>query len=386
MSISEDLKAEAYSLGFCLFGISLVAPPAHLAVYENWLAAGQHAGMRYLEKDRARQKRAHPELILPDGRFFLSLAIRYPAPEANPPGNSGNPSGRVAAYAWGEDYHQVVLLRLEQLMLRLQHMLGHPFLWRSYTDTGPILERDFAQSSGLGWIGKNTCLINPSHGSYFFLAEVFLAIELQPDPPFGDDRCGTCQRCIQACPTQCILPNRTIDSSRCISYLTIENKGAIPIGLRSSLGNWVFGCDICQIACPWNSRFTQTGYELLFLQRPGIAYPYLKQDLHLTPQQFNQKFHNSPIQRARRRGYLRNVAVALGNSGDLAAVEDLALALEHEPEPLVRSHIAWALGRIAGQAAHTALEKALKKEPDTSVLQEIHLAIEQNPISGRKNH
>jgi epoxyqueuosine reductase len=223
-------------------------------------------------------------------------------------------------------------------------LAGNPVPHRWYTDTGPILERDLAQLAGLGWIGKNTCLINPKAGSYFLLAEILLGIELEPDPPFTADRCGTCNRCIEACPTGCILPNRTLDARRCISYLTIENKGEIPTDLRPQMGNWVFGCDVCQMVCPWN-RFAANEYDRGLAPYPGLTGLDLRADLTLTPQGFNQKFKESPVQRARRRGYLRNVAIALGNSGNPAGIPILEKALQDD-EPLVRQYAGWALKQI----------------------------------------
>jgi epoxyqueuosine reductase len=259
-------------------------------------------------------------------------------------GEGESPRGRVAAYAWGTDYHLVLLERLRALVAFVETHVGHPIPNRWYTDTGPILERDLAQRAGLGWIGKNTCLINPRLGSYFLLAEILLGIDLEPDPPFEADRCGTCRRCLEACPTHCILPDHTLDARRCISYLTIELKGEIPLDLRESMGQWVFGCDICQMICPWN-RFAAPAGDPAFAPRPGVACPDLIQDIRLTPQAFNEKFKNSPIKRAKRRGYLRNVAVTLGNAGDSAAIPALERTLKDD-ESLVREHAVWALQQI----------------------------------------
>jgi epoxyqueuosine reductase len=222
--------------------------------------------------------------------------------------------------------------------------VGHPIPNRWYTDTGPILERDLAQRAGLGWIGKNTCLINPRLGSYFLLAEILLGIDLEPDPPFEADRCGTCRVCLEACPTHCILPDHTLDARRCISYLTIELKGEIPLDLRERMGEWLFGCDVCQMVCPWN-RFAASAGDPAFAPRPGVACPDLIQEIRLTPQAFNEKFKKSPIKRAKRRGYLRNVAVTLGNAGDSAAIPALERTLQDD-ESLVREHAAWALQQI----------------------------------------
>ena len=205
--------------------------------------------MGWMGTGRNRQRRANPKLILPECQSILMLGIAYsPAPQ--PPISRGD--GQVASYAWGDDYHDVLPERLQAIVTFIEAQVGHSVPNRWYTDTGPILEREIAQRAGLGWIGKNTCLINPNSGSYFLLAEIFLGIELPPDDPITSDHCGTCTRCIEACPTNCILPNRTIDANRCISYLTIEEKGPIPVDLRPQMGNWVFGCDVCQQVCPWN--------------------------------------------------------------------------------------------------------------------------------------
>lgn len=261
-----------------------------------------------------------------------------------------SPHGRIAAYAWGMDYHLFLPERLRALAAFIENHIGLHVPNRGYTDSGPILERDLAQRAGLGWIGKNTCLINPHLGSYFLLAEILLGIELEPDPPFEADRCGTCTRCIDACPTACILPDRTLDARRCISYLTIELKEEIPPELRARMGVWVFGCDVCQMVCPWNRL--PFGYDVAeavgdpaFAPRPGVASPDLIQEMQLTSQVFNEKFKDSPIKRAKRRGYLRNVAIALGNAREPAAIPALREALL-DPEPLVRASAAWAIEHI----------------------------------------
>ncbi|OGO73127.1 MAG: tRNA epoxyqueuosine(34) reductase QueG, partial [Chloroflexi bacterium RIFOXYC12_FULL_59_14] len=215
---------------------------------------------------------------------------------------------------------------------------------RAYTDTGPLLERDLAQRAGLGWIGKNTCLIHPRAGSYFLLAEILLGLELDPDSPIVTDHCGTCTRCLDACPTDCILPDRTLDARRCISYLTIENKADIPADLRPLIGDWIFGCDICQTACPWN-RFAAPEGDASFHPRAGAAATDLVHTLALTPESFRRRFARTPLQRAKRRGLLRNAAVALGNLGDERALPALEKALD-DPEPMVREHARWAMERI----------------------------------------
>ncbi len=344
MSIVQAIKNEARRLGFALVGVTTPDPPPHFSAYENWLMLERHGSMDYLATKRARTCRRDPHTLLPGCRSILILGMHHPDPKTARPDEVTALRGQVAAYAWGRDYHLVLPERLKALSGFIERLAGTPLPQRWYTDTGPILERALAQRAGLGWVGKNTCLINPKAGSYFLLAEILLGIELEPDLPFTADRCGTCSRCIEACPTGCILPDRTIDARRCISYLTIENKGEIPSNLRPQMGKWIFGCDVCQVVCPWN-RFSANEYDQSLAPYPGLPGPVLSTDLLLTPHEFNQKFKDSPVQRARRRGYLRNVAVALGNSGNSAGIPALEKALQDD-EPLVRQHTSWALEQI----------------------------------------
>ncbi len=299
--------------------------------------------MSYLADPR----RADPRLVMPECRSILVLASRYTDPGPVPPSDADTSLGCVAAYAWSRDYHLALPEQLKNLAAFIKEQVGGPVTYKAYTDTGPLLERDLAQSAGLGWIGKNTCLIHPHIGSYFFLAELLLDISIEPDPPFATDRCGSCTRCIEACPTGCILPDRTLDASRCISYLTIENKGAIPEDLRPRMSNHIFGCDICQQVCPWNRRVAPDPDPAFVLQE-GSPTPDLISELALTPQEFNRKFKDSPVQRARHRGYLRNVAVALGNAGNITARAALETATHHL-EPLISEHAIWALGQLNKQ-------------------------------------
>ena len=331
--------------------------------------------MAYLAAPYAQERRAQPNRILPECRSILVLGMHYPAPTLPASETTAQPTGRVAAYAWGDDYHDVLLSRMKSLTSFIESNIGAPLQSRCYTDTGAILERDLAQRAGLGWIGKNTCLIHPQRGSFFLLAEILLSVELAADPPFSSDHCGSCRRCLDACPTGAILPDRTLDARRCIAYLTIELKGSIPLELRPLTGNWVFGCDICQQVCPWNQRFASQAGGAVLLPRPGVSQPNLLQELGLSQAEFSQKFKGSPIKRAKRRGYLRNVAVALGNLGLPEAVPLLDQALQADPEPLVRGHAAWALGHIGGQQALSALQKAAPAEQDAYVLGEIQMAI-----------
>lgn len=387
MSLTQAVKGEARRLGFELVGVTTPDPPPHFEIFSSWLDAGRQGDMGYLETERSRQRRADPRQILPECRSILVLGVRYPAPQAvsaeslgaRPDGREAHFTGRIASYAWGADYHDVLPERLKALVAFIEAQVGKPVPNRWYTDTGPILERDLAQGAGLGWVGKNTCLIHPQKGSYFLLAEILLGIELAPDAPFLPDRCGTCTRCLEACPTACILTDRTIDARRCISYLTIELKSTIPSGLRPKIGDWVFGCDICQQVCPWNQHFARQEGDPAFAPHPGVPLPELIRELSLDPHDFNRKFKGSPVKRAKRRGYLRNVAVALGNraagTGDPDAIAALARVLQSEPEALVRGHAAWALGRVGGDLARQVLVQAAQNERDEDVRIEIQATL-----------
>jgi len=347
--LALELKVYAHQLGFTLVGIASPQRSAHFDVYQHWLQSGRHAGMAYLAENRSVERRADPRLILPECRSILVLATPYSSPLGSP-GSSHEQAvgtGRIAAYAWGADYHLVLPGRLQALVTFLEERTGQSIPNRWYTDTGPLLERDLAMQAGLGWIGKNTCLINPREGSFFLLAEILLGIELPCDDPFASDQCGSCTRCIDACPTNCILPDRTLDAGRCISYLTIENKIEIPFDLRPLMGNWVFGCDVCQMVCPWNLRFAQADGDPAFAPRPGLQKPVFTEELILSPTEFNRKLKDSPLKRAKRRGYLRNVAVAAGNSANADLLSALQAA-QNDEEPLVREHIRWAIERLQG--------------------------------------
>ena len=240
--LKQTIKEKARQLGFILAGVTTPDPPPHYSTFENWLAHGHHGNMDYLATERSRLRRADPRQILPECQSILVLATPYSPPvHAGDSGEALGDRGKIAAYARGDDYHDVLPPRMKELVQFIEEQAGQPVKNRWYTDTGPLLERDLAQRAGIGWIGKNTCLIHPKHGSYFLLSEILLDLALEPDPPFVTDHCGTCTRCIEACPTDCILPDRTIDATRCISYLTIELKDGIPTELRHKVGSWVFG-------------------------------------------------------------------------------------------------------------------------------------------------
>ncbi|MGH2605032.1 MAG: tRNA epoxyqueuosine(34) reductase QueG, partial [Anaerolineales bacterium] len=350
--------------------------PDHLDVYREWVARGRHGDMDYLAAERALERRARPKDLLPECESIVVVA----APYSSRPRRDG--TARVAAYAVGEDYHQVLVDRMRVLVTALEVHMGHPVPHRLYADTGPILERELAQRAGLGWIGKNTCLIDPQRGSYLLLGEILLGLRLVADQPFVEDRCGSCTRCLEACPTHCILPDRTLDATRCISYLTIETRGEIEPELRPAIGDWVFGCDICQDVCPWNLRFARPADDAAFAPRPFLDPAQLTAFLDLDEEGYRTHLGRSPLKRAKRRGLLRNAAVTAGNSRDAEYVGTLARRLD-DSEPLVRRHAAWGLGAIGGPEARRSLEEAAGRETDTGVLQEIAAALAQSTSPAR---
>ncbi len=370
--LAAAIKQRARALGFQLVGITRPKPLPGFARYQRWLAAGYHATMAYLAKERALAGRQDPHHLLPTCRSILCLASNHaPAPcDAK-----GPDVARVAAYALGEDYHDVLLQRLRALMRWLERELGYPISHRIYCDTGPLLERELARGAGLGWIGKNGMLINPQWGSYLFLAEILLDLELPPDQPFRWDRCGNCQRCLQACPTQCILPDRTLDARRCISYLTIEHRGAIDPALRPPMDNWVFGCDICQQVCPWNARFARPTGDPAFQPRPALAAPRLSWFLQLDRTTYQAALRGSPLKRARLEGLLRNAIIAAANGRQRAHVPALRAILLKGESPALRALAAWALGCVGSPRAVAALRRAIAREGDPQVGRAVEQAL-----------
>jgi epoxyqueuosine reductase len=288
--------------------------------------------------------------------------------------------GQISRYAWGDDYHDVIRERLLLLVEFIKNTAETELKSRVFVDSGPILEREYAQKAKLGWIGKNTNLINWRSGSWYFLSEVLVSIELESETQPLRGSCGTCTKCIEACPTDAIIEPNLLDSRLCISYLTIELKDSIPKELRPEMGNLIFGCDICQEVCPWNSKATPTT-EPAFLPRDGNLAPELLTLINMTQTEFSKRFKGSPIKRAKRRGFLRNVIVAIGNWRSRTAVPALKKVLIDD-EPLIRGHAAWALGQVGGKNAKQALDTRLKSEDDTEVISEIQDALQV--IAGEK--
>ncbi len=340
--MKETIRARALELGFDDCRITTAESPESARQFEAWLQRGEHGTMGYLERNAA--KRVDPQLVLPHARSLIVLAINYSPAAANQPAADGRRlQGAVARYARHEDYHDVLAGRLKSLT-ELVDQLGGPgtrSLW--YVDTGPLLERDLAQRAGLGFVGKHTGLIHRGLGNWIFLAEILTTAEMPPDAP-ERNRCGTCERCLTACPTGAIKAPFHLDARRCISYLTIELKGAIPEELRPRLGNRIYGCDDCLAACPWN-RFAREGRLMREHARPDLDAPALLELLALTNEEFKARFVGTPMLRTKRRGLLRNVCVALGNIGDETVLPQLERTAA-DPEPLIAEHARWAIQQI----------------------------------------
>ncbi len=357
--IENEIAAAARAQGFVLVGFSALRRLPRDAFYSRWLNEGRHGEMDWLARDP--ERRFDPRRLDSRLRSVISLGFPYNAPAPGRIDWRREMRGRIASYALGDDYHDRVTAAARALAADLGR-LRPGAVARLYVDTGPVFEREWAREAALGWFGKNTNLLNRSHGSYFFLAEIFTDLELGgPPAPYGDF-CGTCRRCLDLCPTGALEAGYVMESRRCISYLTIELRGPIDAELRPHLGNWIFGCDVCQEVCPWNEAAQDEASELQ---------PYLPDLMSLDEDGFRARFRKSAIKRTKRRGLLRNVAVALGNTGNPEAVPVLAEAIRREREPLVRSHVAWALGRLGGAAASRALRAAGAVESDPAVAAEI---------------
>jgi epoxyqueuosine reductase len=359
-ALTAEVKDAGRRLGFDLVAVGPAGPPDHAAAFERWLDAGHAGGMAYLE--RGRDKRVDPDRVLAGARTMVACALNYFQ------GSSAAGPAGVARYAWGDDYHAVLEPRLRALADTIAR-LAPGSTARAYVDTGPLLERDLAARAGLGWIGKNTMLLHPDLGSFFFIGTVLTTAELEPDTPLPD-RCGSCTRCLEACPTEAFVGPYVLDARRCIAYLTIEHRGPIPAALRPDVGTWAFGCDVCQDVCPWNRRAPITG-EAAFEAR---RLPPLAEFLALDEASYQSALRGSPLKRARRDGLARNAAVALGNRAVPDDVPALVRALGHK-DPTVRAHAAWALGRIGGAAPRAALRAAIAQEADAGVRRQVEQAL-----------
>jgi epoxyqueuosine reductase len=378
--LTTALKAKAAELGFSMVGVIPAQPARRLAAYLAWITADMQGQMGYMARPDRIVRRQDLNVILPGVQSIVCVGLDYftmrlPDEVAQDPGR-----GRISNYAWGIDYHDVMTPRLEQLATWLRQQSATACTepvevavsTKVYVDTGAILERDHAEAAGLGFTGKNTMLIGPRRGSFFFLGELLTTLPLvydQMEPSLPG--CGRCRRCLDACPTHAFPKPYVLDARRCISYLTIELKGWIPQELRPLLGNWIYGCDVCQDVCPFN-RFAQPQPAARRFTAASIdaAAPPLLDLLALDEAGFATRFAHSPIKRIKRRGLLRNVCVAAGNWGSETAVAPLSHLL-HDPEPIIRGHAAWALHQIGSPQASAALHQALHTEKDPKILIEI---------------
>jgi epoxyqueuosine reductase len=378
--LTQELKAQARALGFNMMGVVPARPGRRLDAYLHWIAKEQHGRMGYMARPDRVVRRQDLNVILPGVKSIVCVGLDYrtgslPDEIANDPSR-----GRISNYAWGADYHDVMTPRLRELANWLQARVtpmedgsnsGESVESKVYVDTGAILERDHAETAGLGFTGKNTMLIGPQRGSWFFLGELLTTVPLTYDTPKSQmPSCGTCRRCLQACPTDAFPRPYVLDARRCISYLTIELKGWIPRQLRPLMGNWVFGCDICQDVCPFNRFAPQTSESAFWPDGWEAAAPPLLDLLALDEDAFRQRFGNSTIKRIKQRRLVRNACVAAGNWGSQMAVPAL-VSLLTDGEPLVRGHAAWALHQIGGREAKAALAATLPSETDETVRQEL---------------
>jgi epoxyqueuosine reductase len=377
-TLVDGLRRESARLGFSRLGIAPAGPPRRQDLVRRWLDQGL-AGAMQQWFERQQPLRGDPAALLPGVRSVIMLATDHATTGGNTAdaGGAGEGRGRVARYAWGDDYHDLLRSRINMLGAWLEARVPG-CRTRGVVDSAPLAEREFAWLAGLGWFGKNTMLIDPRAGSFFFLTALLTDLELPADAPLEVDHCGTCTACLDACPTGAFVEPRVLDANRCISALTIEEHGPIAAELRPGVQDWVFGCDICQEVCPWN-RYAPGSMEPTFQPRDGMATLALAELLQMDDNAFRQRFKGSPLRRAKRRGLLRSAAIALGNRPHAASFDSLATALADE-EPVVRGAAAWALGRwrcadVVAQRAHAALVTRLATEDDAEVRAEIERAL-----------
>ncbi len=365
--LASQIKSAARELGFEVAGIASIEPLAHDdEAFRDWREEGFAAGMDYMT--RRPELHAYPKRLVPSALSLVTLAINYYA--SAPAFAHENLYGRVARYAWGLDYHDVVKPRLIALASEIEKLAGRKLHPRCFVDAVPLLERAIAARAGIGFFGKNTNLLQPKSGSWFFLSEILVDLDLPADLRESKVSCGSCSRCIKACPTDAFAAPYRLDSRRCISYLTIENKGAIPSDLREGVGEWVFGCDVCQDVCPFNRFSSDSSWPEFHPEAGAGARLDLVELLSIeTDEQFRARFRGTPLTRPKRRGLLRNAAVAARNIDCTAAVPALVERINHDPEPLIRSHALWALARLDPKKATRLVDLALD-DTDPQVRQE----------------
>ena len=367
--MTARIRDQAHAMGFSRVGFCPATTPNGLHKFAEWLELGYHGEMRYLQ-ERA-EAYSHPSFVLDGTRSLVMLTMNYGAEDPAPVGNG---QGRVSRYAWGDaDYHDVIHQRLKRLKRFVEEAAPGARV-RGVVDTAPLLEREYAQMAGLGWVGKHTLLLNRENGSWFFLAALLTDLVLDYDEPATEEYCGSCTACLDACPTNAFPQPFVLDATKCISYLTIELQSPIPSSLREGVGDWIFGCDVCQDVCPWN-RFSATTCEPKFQPRSDQNPVELARLFDLDEEAFRVRFRRTPLWRSKRRGILRNAAIVLGNQGDLESLPALILGIA-DSEPLVRGASAWALGQIGGPQAVSELRSRLEVESDAEVVAEIRKSLE----------
>jgi len=375
MLSAARVKDRARELGFNLIGLTPARPAPHLAAYLRWVEAGRHGAMAYLAREDRLARRRDLNVILPGVRSLVIVGLDYHTVSPPPAWVNDPARGRIAAYAWGQDYHALMTPRLATLAEWLRSQSLDALQWRAYVDTGALLERDHAQQAGLGFIGKNTLLIHPRRGSDFFLGEILTTAEFDHyDQPQRETQCGSCTRCLTACPTAAFPEPYVLDARRCISYLTIEQHDWIDPALRPLMGNWVFGCDVCQVVCPWQRFAVQTQETAFFPGDLERIAPRLENLLRLDDNEFKRAFQGTPLQRIGRERLVRNACVAAGNSGQPMLIPLLQTLLADHAS-LVRGHAAWALARLAPGEAQSALNATLQRETHPAVRAELVAAL-----------
>ena len=376
MSVTlETIKELATSKGFDVVGVTNADNFERDEIEAlKRIRDGHMDGYSWYNEERVK-KMNRPSELLEDAQSIISLACSYLGDSAD---SSDTLNGRIARYSWGDDYHRVLKKRIADFCADLSELVDIELKLRIFVDDGPMNDRAAARRSGVGWVGKNTNILTPSHGSWVLLGQVITNLPLPSDLPLKKS-CGNCVRCIDDCPTGAIVAPYVIDNKRCISYLTIELRGVIPRDLRPLMGDWIFGCDICQDVCPVNLK-ALPGHLEEFKQRNGFSTPELVPILEMDQVTFSDRYKNSPIKRTKLVGLQRNACVALGNNGDEKAILPLSKALCSSEESVVRLHAAWAIGRIGGREAATVLERARDSESDAEVLEEIILSLEEISI------
>ncbi len=373
--LSRVVHALAIESGLSIAAITNASPFAELTpVLKKAIAAGRLDGLDWFTPDRALFS-INPRNLMSTAKSIVSVGVDYRSIDPGKPADQ--PRGRISRYAWGLDYHKLLKSRMRTLHAAIEAEVGHSIEARILVDTARIVDRAVAARSGLGWYGKNACIIVPGHGSWVLLGELMLDIELRPDQPLTKN-CGSCQICLDHCPTAAISAPYTIETPRCLSFQTIEQREAIPRDLRSKLGDWVFGCDVCQEVCPYTKAVKSESDPAFSPRTIDNAYPSLERLLTMDQAEFNDLFAGTPVTRAKRRGLARNAAVALGNVGTRDDLPTLICALNDHEEPLVRGHAAWAIGKIGGPKARAGLDLSLKRESDPNAVSEVRMALEEH--------